>query len=118
MELNGARSNPRLQVELSRLGAIHTELLSKATVSPREPRLAPTVPPAVLATARQVLEQVGRPMPVSDIHHAAEELAGEPLLRTSLKAALAAGTSGRSQHFRRVRHGVYELAPTKRIIVG
>jgi len=65
--------------------------------------------------ARQVLERAGRPMLVSEIHHAAEELAGEPLLRTSLRAALAACASGRSKHFRRVRHGVYELAPTKHL---
>lgn len=57
-------------------------------------------------------------MPVSEIHYAAEKLAGEPLLRTSLKATLAAGTSGRTQHFRRVRHGVYELAHTNRITAG
>ena len=118
MELNGARSNPRLQLELSRLGAIHTELLSKATASPREPRPTPAVPPAVLATARQVLEQASRPMPISEIHYAAEKLAGGPLLRTSLKAALAAGTSTRSPHFRRVRHGVYELTPTKHATAG
>jgi hypothetical protein len=54
-------------------------------------------------------------MHVGEIHRAAEELAGEPLLRTSVKPALAAGASDRSQRFRRVRHGVYELArPTKR----
>ena len=110
MELNGARSNPRLQLELSRLGAIHTEPLSKATVLPHEPRPAPPVPPAVLATARQVLEHAGRPMPVSEIHSAAEELAGETLLRTSVEAALAAGASSERPRFRRVRHGVYESA--------
>ena len=49
-------------------------------------------------------------MPASEIHSAAEELAGQPLLRTSVKAALAAGSSGASQRFRRVRHGVYQLA--------
>ena len=119
MELNGARSNPRLQLELPRLAAIHTDLLRKATVSPREPRSAPPVVPAVLAMARQVLERADRPMPVGEIHRAAEKMAGEPLLRTSLKAALAAGASDQSQQFRRVSHGVYELArPSMRATGG
>ena len=49
-------------------------------------------------------------MTASEIYRAAEELAGKPLLRTSVKAALAAGSSGPSQRFRRVHHGVYQLA--------
>jgi len=72
----------------------------------------------VLAMVRRVLERADEPMPVSEIHRAAEELAGGSLLRTSLKAALAAGTSGQSQQFRRVRHGVYEFARPAKLITG
>ena len=43
-----------------------------------------------------------------EIHAAAEQLAGEPLLWTSVKAALAAGMAGKSPRFRRVRRGVYQ----------
>jgi hypothetical protein len=45
-----------------------------------------------------------------EIHAAAEQLAGEPLLWTSVKAALAAGMAGKSPRFRRVRRGVYQTA--------
>ena len=49
-------------------------------------------------------------MRVADIHAAAEQLAGSQLLRTSVKAALAAGTSHERPRFRRVHHGVYQSA--------
>jgi hypothetical protein len=41
-----------------------------------------------------------------EIHIAAEQLAGEPLLWTSVKAALAAGASGRRPRFQRMRYAV------------
>ena len=49
-------------------------------------------------------------MPTDEIHRAAEELAGQPLFRTSVKAALAAGASSQQPRFHRVRHGVYRSA--------
>jgi hypothetical protein len=58
-----------------------------------------------------VLELSGREMRAQEIHTAAEELVGEPLRWTSVKAALAAGAAGSSPRFRRVRHGVYRLEP-------
>jgi hypothetical protein len=66
--------------------------------------------PPVLPMVSRVLEETDRPMRVREIHAAAELLAGEPLLWTSVKAALAAGTGGRSPRFRRVAYGVYEAA--------
>jgi len=57
-----------------------------------------------------VLELAGEPMPAREIHAAAEQLAGEPLLWTSVKAALAAGMASKSPRFRRVCRGVYETA--------
>jgi hypothetical protein len=110
LELNGARSNPRLAVELSRLGALHDELLRKALVNPREPRPVPVKVSPVLKTVTLLLELAGRPMRTREIHVAAEDLAGEPLLRTSVKAALSAGTTGKWPRFRRVGHGVYQAA--------
>src|SRR5664280_2936410 len=50
LELNGARSNPRLWVELSRVGALHDELLRRASVNLREPRPTPVEVSPVLET--------------------------------------------------------------------
>ena len=76
MELNGARSNPRAGVELVRLGALHDELLRRASADPREPRPAPAKVSPVLETVTLVLELAGEPMRAREIHAAASELAG------------------------------------------
>src|SRR5450759_1055231 len=110
MELNGARSNPQAGVELSRLGALHDELLRKALVNPHEPRPAPAKTSPVLETVTLVLERAGRPMQARAIHAAACELVGEPLLWKSVKAALSADVTGEHPRFRRVRRGVYQTA--------
>ena len=110
VELNGARSNPRVGVELSRVGALHDELLRKALANPREPRPVPPRVSPVLETDTLVLERAGEPMHVREIHTAAEQLAGKPLLWKSVKAALAANVAGEHPRFRRVRHGVYQIA--------
>jgi hypothetical protein len=64
----------------------------------------------VLETVTLVLERARKPMRAREIHVAAEQLAGEPLLWTSVKAALSADTKGDHPRFRRVRHGVYQLS--------
>ena len=110
MELNGARSNPRAGVELSRVAALHDELLRKALANPREPRPVPAKVSPVLETVTLVLERAGEPMRAREIHEAACELACEPLLWTSVKAALAADVTDEHPRFRRVRHGVYQVA--------
>ena len=109
---NGARSNPRLQVELSRLGGMCEALRRKAVVEPSRPRTAPPSAPPVLSTITEVLELAGGPMRAREIHAAAELLLGRPLLWTSAKGTLAANASGDDPRFRRVRRGVYELAGT------
>jgi len=109
MELNGARSNPRAGVELSRLGALHDDLLRRASVNPREPRPVPTKVSPVLETITVVLERAGRPMQGREIHAAGEKLAGEPLRWTSVKAALAACADGSEARFERVRRGYYRI---------
>ena len=110
MDHNGARSNPRLQVELDRLCELHGQLLRKATLNPRQPRPAPHRVSPVLEAVTLVLARADGPMRAREIHAAAHELAGETLLWTSVKAALAAGASGDAPRFRRVRHGVYQSA--------
>ena len=64
----------------------------------------------MLETVTLVLARADGPMRAREIHAAAQELAGERLLWTSVKATLAAGASGDAQRFRRVRHGVYQSA--------
>ena len=104
MELNGVRSNPRAGVELSRLGALHGELLRKAQASPREPRRVPTKVNPVLNTVIRVLEEAGTPLRVRAIHAAACDLAGE--LRWELvRSALSADVKSEHPRFERVGHG-------------
>ena len=110
MDHNGARSNPRLQVELSRLSLICERLLVEARARALEPRPAPLRASPVLETVTRVLELAELPMRAREIHAAAEQLAGEPLLWTSVKGTLATYASGERPRFRRVRHGVYRLA--------
>jgi hypothetical protein len=64
----------------------------------------------VLATITRVLEEANYPMRAREIHVAASELVGEPLLWKSVKAALSANVTGEHPCFRRVRRGVYQLA--------
>jgi len=64
----------------------------------------------VLETVTLVLERTGKPLRAREIHAAVQQLAGEQLLWTSVKAALAAGVAGKSPRFRRVRRGVYQTA--------
>ena len=114
MELKGALSNPFTSDKASRLAGlamVHERLLRQAATSPRPPRPAAPKASRVLENVVSVLELSGREMRAREIHAAAEALVGEPLLWTSVKAALASGTAGSSPRFRRVRHGVYQLEP-------
>ena len=110
MELNGALSNPRLQLELPWLNTVYARFLAKSMAAPRTPRPLPPSSPPVLVAVSHVLEVANGPLHVGEIHSAAEEFAGQPLLRTSVKAALAAGAACQRPAFRRVRHGVYQSA--------
>ena len=62
----------------------------------------------MLETVTMVLELAGEPMRIRAIHEDAEQLAGEPLLLKSVKAALAAHTDGPKPRFERVRRGYYQ----------
>jgi predicted transcriptional regulator of viral defense system len=48
-------------------------------------------------------------MRAREIHTTAEQLAGEPLRWTSVKAALAADSLGSKARFERVRRGCYRI---------
>ena len=109
MELKGALSNPFTSDKalLRRLSELHHYLLSRTERSRRQPRQRSAKASPVLETISLVLGSAARPMQVSEIHSAAEQLAGKPLRRTSVKAAPAAGVSSRMPRFQRVRRGVY-----------
>jgi hypothetical protein len=114
MELNGALSNPFAtdKILLIRLNELRQILLQSALHAPFRPRPRPAWPrrSPVLETVTRVLEQAGRPMRASEIHHAACELHGEPLRWPSVKDALAAYSRGGDRRFHRLRRGVYRLA--------
>jgi hypothetical protein len=57
-----------------------------------------------------VLELADRPLRACEIHVAACQLHGRPLLWPSVKDALSAYSRGGDRRFRRLRRGVYELA--------
>src|SRR5437870_2056613 len=111
MELNGAFSNPFVSDKsLLRLTDLHGQLLDRAATTPTRPRSARPKPSPVLESITLVLQEAEQPMRAREIHTPTKALAVEPVLWTPVKAALAAGASARSRRFRRVRHGVYELA--------
>ena len=110
MELSGARSNPQPRIELARLGELHHRLLREAAANPQQPRTARPKPSPVLEIISLVLELAGQPMRARQIHATAERLTTQRFLWTSVRAALAAGTSGSRPRFERVRHGVYQSA--------
>jgi hypothetical protein len=111
MELSGALSNPfvtdeNLQIRLVKL---KDRLLARASERPREPREGPSRRPPVLELVTRVLEGADRPMRATEVHAAASDLHGAPVLWHSVKEALSAYTIGGDRRFRRVGYGVYEL---------
>jgi hypothetical protein len=112
VELNGALSNPFTNHKslLNQLTALHETSLRKAEASPRQPRSVSPRPSPVLETVALVLTLAEQPMRAREIHATAETLAGQQLHWSSVKASLAAGASGRSPRFERLRRGVYRLA--------
>ena len=110
MELSGALSNPRAAAELPRLRDVQKRLLQKAAANPMKPRSAPARPSPVLETIVRVLDGKNRPMRAREIHSAAEELLGRPLLWKSVKGTLFNYAQGQAPRFVRVSRGLYALA--------
>jgi hypothetical protein len=118
LELNGALSNPQLAVEFGRLCSLHDDLLLRATVDPRQPRPAPIVASSILKSVSLLLERSERPMRAREIHAAACELAGRPLLWSTVRSALSVGVKGDRPRFRRLAWGVYEIAGFAKQVAG
>ena len=110
-ELTGAFSNPLVTDKslLIRLGKLQKKLLTQAFEDPRQPRDQLIRRPPVLELVTRVLEAADGPMRACEVHAAASELYGGPLLWHSVKEALSAYTIGGDRRFQRVRYGVYEI---------
>jgi hypothetical protein len=63
----------------------------------------------VLETVTLALERAGKPMQAREIHAVVQQLAGEPLRWSSVKAALVAYAEGCEARFERVRRGYYRI---------
>jgi hypothetical protein len=111
MELNGALSNPfeRSKSLLKRLTELHPVLLGRASDAPRQPRPAPSKAAPLLDAVTAVLERASQPMRTIEIHAAAQQLLGRPLLRSSVRGTLSSHTLRDGQRFIRVRRGLYQL---------
>ena len=108
MELNGALSNPRLQVELRPLKA----LLMKVSVQewpggPHRPELG-FRQGTVLEAVTEVLRLAQRPMRARDVRVAVEVALGTPIPASTVREALSTHARGGDLRFRRVAYGVYE----------
>ena len=110
MELNGALSNPRLQLELPRLCALYVRLHGLAMSNPRDPLPPKPRVGAVVGAINSVLELADGPMRVREIHAAAEELHGGPIKWTSVKDTLATHATGTRPRFERASRGWYRRA--------
>jgi hypothetical protein len=110
MELNGALWNPELRGRLAKLAALLQQL------AVREPSDVVATRPlrrrqgAVLEAVTAIVEQVGGPMRVREVHAAAEQLFREAVPLSSVSEALSTHAIGSDQRFRRVRYGIYEMA--------
>lgn len=112
MELIGVLSNHELQGSLARLAGKLAAV--RTSGGPRRQAVAcrqrPRRPGWVLTAVVQVLADRDEPMRARDIHAAVEASQGEPVRRSSVKAALAANVLGASPRFVRVARGRYVLA--------
>ena len=112
MELNGALSNPLVRgkpLELGGLAVLKNKLLARESARGGTLRL-PRRQGSVLAAVTRVLKLAGEPMMVSDIHGAVKRVLDDSVPLSTVKDALSVHTVGGDRRFRRVRHGIYELA--------
>jgi hypothetical protein len=109
MDLSGAVSNPRLQVELPRLAALQARLHALSLLTPKTACSPPRRIGAVIDAITTVLELAEQPMRACDFHTAAEGLLGRPIKWTSAKATLAEHAGGPRPRFQRTSYGRYRI---------
>ena len=105
MELNGALSNPRLQVELPPLTGL-SSTSTKPMTAARRPLGARQG--AVLGAITEVLRNSPAPLRARDIWRAAEAVLGLPIPKSSAYEALATHARTKDRRFQRVGYGLYE----------
>ncbi len=110
VDLSGAFSSPRLQVELPRLAALQERLHTLTLLTPKTASSPPPKIGAVIDTITAILEHADQPMRARDIHTAAEDRLGRPIKWTSVKATLAEHASGARPRFQRTSYGRYRIA--------
>ena len=109
VELNGALSNPRLQVELTRVAALKRHLAGAVTET-ETPRRAGAVEPRrmpVLELIARVLDESGRPMRARHIHRSVQPLAGRVVPWSTVIDCLVKNARSADGQLVRVSHGVY-----------
>jgi len=110
MELNGALSNPQAQVETRRLAAIHADLRDLVLPAPKAPSPRPRRIGVIINAITTVLDLADQAMQAREIHTAAEDLLGEAINWSTVKATLAEHAAGPGARFKRVARGRYRLA--------
>jgi hypothetical protein len=113
MELYGALSNPLTShkpLHTGRLAALKAELLERERGADQLSRRLPGRQGSVVATVTKALELANQPMRVAEIHAAVDDILSAPVSYSAVKEALRAHARGSNPRFRRLRHGVYELA--------
>ena len=110
MELSGALWNLYNQGSLPRLAALHKRLLARVPETGVIGRPIRRRQGALLEAVTAVLDRAGCPLRVREVHAAVEELYGERVPFSSVNEALSTRAGGDGQRFRRVRHGIYDIA--------
>src|SRR5579871_3815444 len=106
MELNGALSNPRLQVELPPLSG----LLAKADAQEWPARPQPPLgfrQGTVLNAVTGILRSANKPMRARDVRAAVETALGTAIPASSVQEALSTHSCKGDLRFHRVAFGVY-----------
>jgi hypothetical protein len=90
--------------------ALSAALLERSRWTNQRRQCLPRRQGSVVATITKALEMAGGPMQAREIHAAAEDILKATISHSSAKEALSAHARGSNPRFRRIRHGLYELA--------
>ena len=106
MELNGACSNPRAQLEISDLFGLIELVLTRGPSSSERPD-TPKRAGEIKQTVIHVLQMAELPMRVFEIHRACEQYLGRPVNRSTVSDCLIKHSKGPKQLFVGTKKGVY-----------
>jgi hypothetical protein len=109
MELSGALSNPQVLVEITSVRRLFANLRSRSRQ--RRPREVKQRPGLVASTVYNVLATSGKVMRAKHVHLACEELLGQAVSWSAVKASLNEHSKASTSRYLRVGHGRYLLRP-------